>query len=322
MKILVFEWMVGGGAWWDGQTPQAEANLLQQGSAMFNALAEDIGAAGHQVFASVDTRCGEIIKHPIEHQLPVASREQLPKALFELAGLVDRVFVIAPESGRRLERVHRWLKTCQQKLVGPDPVFTQRFSSKTNFLRQLANNGVSVPQGRLLKCWNENGRIDPGPMPAVIKPDRGAGGEGVRLVKDWGHFDWAKLGKVAGATHWRMEEFIDGTPMSIAMIHSQDRLTLLPPLGQVLSREQVGPYLRSFHPVDDRAAEAAIDLGRQVAAALPTWNGYLGLDLVFQRTGQAVAIELNCRLTMSYVWLREICDENLAELLINKRSTG
>jgi hypothetical protein len=78
-------------------------------------------------------------------------------------------------------------------------------------------------------------------------------------------------------------------------------------------------YLGGELPLPPDLAARATDLARRAIAALPCWLGYLGIDLVLgPQAGGAgdVVIEVNPRLTTSYIGLRLAARTNLAEAML------
>lgn len=66
-------------------------------------------------------------------------------------------------------------------------------------------------------------------------------------------------------------------------------------------------------------AERASLLARRALAALPPARGFVGVDLVLGSDANGdddVVIEVNPRVTTSYVGLRQAIDQNLAEALL------
>ena len=70
-------------------------------------------------------------------------------------------------------------------------------------------------------------------------------------------------------------------------------------------------------PINDELVERAEQLAQRVAAVLPSGVGYVGLDMVLgDDPRQDVLIEVNPRLTTSYVGLSTLVNGNLAEGMI------
>ena len=112
---------------------------------------------------------------------------------------------------------------------------------------------------------------------------------------------------------------IEGEPASVSLIASGG----LVDLGlnrQNLLRGRTPAYLggETFwpHPRAEEAIVAARAAIAALAVALPGVRGYLGVDLVLGPSG-ATVIEVNPRLTTSYVGLRRSIRENLAALILD-----
>ena len=67
-------------------------------------------------------------------------------------------------------------------------------------------------------------------------------------------------------------------------------------------------------PLPDHLAVRAVELGRRAVTAVSGLCGYVGVDLVLR--GQDQVIEINPRLTTSYVGLRALAKTNLAEAML------
>ena len=91
---------------------------------------------------------------------------------------------------------------------------------------------------------------------------------------------------------------------------------LLPPCKQRISDDGRLRYLGGELPLSAGLAERATELAKRAVAALPPTIGYVGVDLVLGRDphgGEDVVIEVNPRLTTSYVGLRAAAQANLAK---------
>jgi predicted ATP-grasp superfamily ATP-dependent carboligase len=74
-------------------------------------------------------------------------------------------------------------------------------------------------------------------------------------------------------------------------------------------------------PIRPDLAARAVALGRRAIACVPGLSGYVGVDLVLGDAGD-YAIEINSRLTTSYVGLRALADFNLAEAMLRVARGG
>ncbi len=135
MRILLFEWLTGGGLWADHDTPDPLSSVQNQGIAMLTAFASDL-AQGHEVIVPVDQRLtvGEFAKSEV---IPIDSPESLERTLHEQARLVDAIMLIAPESDGCLEKCCFELSQFQAKLISPQLEFI-RLTADKNAMRGVA----------------------------------------------------------------------------------------------------------------------------------------------------------------------------------------
>ena len=111
-----------------------------------------------------------------------------------------------------------------------------------------------------------------------------------------------------------------GTPVSVAAICGPHGYTLLPPCSQRISDTGDFAYLGGACPIATPLAERANRLAERTLRAFRRPTGYVGVDMVLgeDHSGAGdVVIEVNPRLTTSYVGLRRIVRENLAGAMLS-----
>jgi hypothetical protein len=111
------------------------------------------------------------------------------------------------------------------------------------------------------------------------------------------------------------QSYIEGQPASIAFLVGVGQIVPLLPTYQRLSADGRFKYEGGELPVEPHHAEQAIELGRQAVACVPGLCGYVGVDLVLGE--RPAVIEINPRLTTSYVGLRAVARRNLAGLMLD-----
>ena len=121
-------------------------------------------------------------------------------------------------------------------------------------------------------------------------------------------------------TSIRLEEFCHGTPASVSFLCGPAKSIPLEPCLQKLSDDDSFAYLGGKLPLDPPLRERAITLASNAINAMPKTVGYVGVDLVL---GHAVdgsedfVIEINPRLTTSYLGLRRLCRNNPALAMLS-----
>ena len=278
---------------------------------MLNALALDFCAiAGTRVCVLQDVRYAA-------PQVPgcdvhvVGSARQEHATLASLAADADWTVLVAPEFSGFLESRAQAVIAAGGRLLGPGTGLIRLASNKHLTATHLARAGVPVAQGRLL----ETGDNLPHDFhyPAVLKPVDGAGSQGVRFIERPG----AHPG-VVPSPH-RLERFCPGLAASVAVLCGPCQRLPLAPCRQRLSDDGRFSYLGGSLPLDGRLAARARDLAARATSTLPDPLGYVGVDLVLGTDGSGaddVVIEINPRLTTSYVGLRESASGNLAAVML------
>ncbi len=251
--------------------------------------------------------------------------DRLPKreAFQQAAGQADATIIIAPEFDEILANLHRWAAAAGARVLGCSQKTVELAAHKQHATEHLARHGLPVPQGLFLTP----GRPLPRDFayPAILKPVDGAGSLDIRWIS--GPDDLTVL--PPHKTGWRLERFCPGIPASIAFLCGPNGAIALPACRQILAgvaADEASPFayrggqLPLPPPLDRRARQ----LGQRVVASLdgPAYagnTGWLGIDLVLGTDldgADDVVIEINPRLTTSYLGLRRLARENLAAALL------
>ena len=149
--------------------------------------------------------------------------------------------------------------------------------------------------------------------PAVLKPVCGAGSQHTLLVSsprdEPPSYPWSR----------RLEEFCPGIAASVSFLCGPGHRTALPACRQHLSTDGRFVYQGGALISEQELALRATRLAHHALDALPPALGYVGVDLVLGRAGDGSedkVIEVNPRLTTSYVGLRAATSQNLAAALV------
>lgn len=245
--------------------------------------------------------------------------------LGQQAARADLTLIIAPECHGILEQRARAVLAAQGQLLGPDPAWIALASDKTATLRRLSEFFVPVPRGMHgtlveLAAW-------PGPFPAVLKPNDGVGAGGVRRVRERAELLLA-LKELAeqypAPSIWRCEEFLPGQAASVAILAGSVKYDVLLPATQRVEFDAQGyaHYRGGAFTLTEQQQARARQLGAKVSRVLPRIHGYFGIDLILGEAAdgsQDAVLEINPRLTTSYLGLRAVCAESLADALLSYR---
>ncbi|MAT71508.1 MAG: hypothetical protein CMJ58_18530 [Planctomycetaceae bacterium] len=311
MHVFIYEWITGGGL--VEQAGRLPESLLAEGAAMTAAVAEDF-------LALDDCRVTRLADPRVSHQrlagetIVEVHGEQERRAEFAAAAAAaDYTLLIAPEFDHILARAFRAAREVSATILGGSADLIRVASCKQSTSERLLAAGVPTPEAVLLEADAERLPRDFA-YPGVLKPLDGAGSQHTYLVEgpldEPPPYPWPR----------RLERYVPGRAASVAAICGPGGYAMLPPCWQRQSVDGRFTYLGGA-TIDERPlAERARQLAGQALAALPPATGFVGVDLVLGNApaGDAV-IEVNPRLTTSYVGLREVVAENLAAAMIAAR---
>jgi predicted ATP-grasp superfamily ATP-dependent carboligase len=303
VRVHVYEFITGGGCI-DGDLPPS---LAREGDLMLRALLADLEAVpGIEVTFARDPR----LPSPSSKRARIAWRRhgEPPAAAFarELAD-ADAVWPIAPETGGELERLARAVVAHDRLLLTPRPAAIAVAASKRRTVARLLAHGVAA-----VPTYTPGERLPGAPRRWVIKPDDGAGAVDTLLFDDARQAAQALARRGAG---YVAQPWIEGDSLSLSVVCDGPGTQLLSVNRQHLrvrdgALELAGLTVNALAARPDLAAFA-----RRVAAAIPGLFGYFGIDLNMTAAGP-VAIEVNPRLTTSYVGLAAALGINLAQRVV------
>jgi tyramine---L-glutamate ligase len=158
--------------------------------------------------------------------------------------------------------------------------------------------------------------------PAVCKPRFGAGSQATFLVHDWEEL--ASCRARAEQEGWNgellVQPYVPGLACSVAFLMGPEGNVALAPCRQHLSNDDRFHYMGGALPLPPDLAARAVVLGKRAVESLSGLRGYVGVDLVLGESSNGandVVIELNPRLTTSYVGLRTLAEANLAQAMVH-----
>ncbi len=304
MRLFLFEYTCATDA-------GASSSLRTEGWAMLAAVLED--------FARVPgVRATTLLHESFPHEpagvaVHRVRTEEEPAAFRELAAAADYTLVIAPEFDGLLEERCRWVEAAGGRLLGPSVQAVTLTADKLRLAEHLRACRVPTPVCVPL----------PGPapfgFPAVAKPRHGAGSQATFLVHDPDELIRCMARARAEGWHGEMllQPFVHGVAASVAFLVGPRQCLGLPSAAQELSGDGRFRYRGGRVPLPGPLRERAARLARQAVETVPGLRGWVGVDLVLGEGSDGDgAMEINPRLTTSYVGLRALTPDNLADAML------
>jgi tyramine---L-glutamate ligase len=217
----------------------------------------------------------------------------------------DAALIIAPETDGILESLVKRVEAAGVPLLGPSSVAVHLTADKLTLFRHWRAAGVPTPE---TVPQSERPSFSP---PYVLKPRYGCGSEGVRVRSEL---------REAGSGDALIQPFLPGTAASVAFLIGPAGAFPLLPCLQFVAPESNFRYEGGEVPISPALAARAVALGRRAVACVPGLHGYVGVDLVLGLDPHGhsdAAIEINPRLTTSYVGLRAVAAGNLGRATLD-----
>ncbi len=302
MRVFVYEHLSGG-------PDSAPGELLAAGREMRDAVVHDL--------LRVDDCAVTVAAGPHAGAVPAGAIARRPSPgqgatafVAEQARLHDRVWVIAPETDGVLAQLRDVVDA--RRWLGCDAAAIALASSKRATVARAAEFGLTTPLAFA---------TSPATRRWVVKPDGGAGAVATRIHNTHaaGRDDLATRRQRGEAAV--LEAWVAGEPLSLSLLCDSGRVELLSVNRQQLEFDALGAV--SFAgvqidalPRDDARAGILRAWAQVLTRAVPGLGGYVGIDLVWHPQRGPVLIEINPRVTMSYIGLSEALGRNLAAAVL------
>lgn len=304
-KIFVCEFITAGGL----NHADLPVSLVHEGELMRDALLHDLSQLPYHISTTVDARlsrpqhCHDCIEIDVGDDAWHIWEQQISQ--------VDAVWLIAPETNDLLKELTE-LAVLQDKLIlGCGLKGVKVCSNKMTTFLALTQAKIPAINTYLFENWPKiNGQW-------VVKPNDGAGCsdtfyfEQARLLMDWMTQNNKRDSHV-------IQPYQEGVAASISCVMHQGHVQVLSCNKQLINIENkvfkyagsqingMQDYWDAFELLAQKIAKTDIDL-----------KGYIGIDVIVKSDDSIVVVEINPRLTTSYVGMAQATGENPAELIIN-----
>jgi len=286
VKLLIYEHLCAGGL---GERPAP--SLLREGCAMLRAVAEDFAAIeGVEAITPV--------ANWFDQPLPSGAKRISAAANFRdvLRG-IDAVLAIAPEFDGNLERLCVDAQRAGVRWLGCSADAIRLTADKLALGRWWQQRGVPTP--RIVERAAQ-GRY-------VRKPRYGAGSQDMQLLDVMSHLN--------GGEAFLLQEYAPGMAASVSFLCGPSVRTPLQATQQLLSDDGSFRYLGGRLPLPEPMASRATALALRAIDGIEGLGGWVGVDLILgENEAEDRAIEINPRLTTSYVGIRRVARCNLANV--------
>lgn len=317
LKLFVCEFITGGGLCAEA----LPASLVKEGTLMRDALLADlIELDGYEIVTTHDARLAA--SPSVKSSLQVDSNFE--DSFKSMLTQVDLVWLIAPESNGTLLKLSEMCyeadviflgcefdstligtsKSLAYEALQEAKIFTIPTIAGEDFVLDTAFTEAKSIQTLSHSLW-------------VAKPEDGAGCEGIKTFDDLPKL-MAWLKKDDRYLNYIVQPYQQGIAASFSMICRAGNGWLLS-----CNKQNISPNADTFNlsRITVNAMQAYWQrfetLARKVAKMLPDAAGYIGVDVIVDVENDKIyVVEINPRLTTSYVGLREAIGHNPAKIIL------
>ena len=301
-------------------------SLLREGRAMHAAVVADLLAIPEcHVATTLDERLRASSTLPHSPFLEVefvhnATHEQT--AFDRLCIETDVALVIAPETGGELNRRVQRVVELGRATLNCESHAIDLCGDKLRLAGHLLNRGLATIRTQAGRA-NEN-PWDIFPGDCIVKPRDGAGSWLTFLIPDRDTISWERVCREMKAAEVFegaiIQPYTAGMSLSVGCLCDfVGNVEVFPIARQILN----GPnfeYRGGSLPValEHRAVAAIHELVRSACNSIHGLRGYVGIDLLLPDASSIspLIVEINPRLTTSYVGYRKLCRNNIAERML------
>lgn len=304
MRLLIVEYITGGGF----LNQQLPASLAAEGGLMLQALLDELRVLPDlQLQLLLDPRCRGFALpahcQPIWLDPQHAFESQLSDGLQGC----DAIWPIAPESDDILASIAEIAQGHGKRLLLSSPEAIRLCGDKYATFRRLRQYEIPTVATHLL----HRNPVEIA-FPAVLKPRDGVGCEGSIIVADAQAYRLA-LRNIAHFEHYLWQPLVDGDALSLSCLFRNGKASLISCNRQLVERRQNGFQLQGCEVnIDGCDRDGYQALANRIGAAIPGLWGYIGIDLIDHPGHGPQVLEINPRLTTSYVGLQAATGINVA----------
>jgi tyramine---L-glutamate ligase len=303
LKLFICEFITGGGLYREPLPP----SLLKEGTMMRDAVLHDFSALENmQILMSYDARLAK--PSGVMEAIAIAEQDDVWATWASCMAEADAVLLIAPETGGYLAQLSAIAERLNKMVLGCHAQAVQIASDKYQTYQHLKRHNIQTPSTYLYADWPQSQGA------WVAKPIDGAGCADAAVFENPHQLDaWMQTRKQSHI----IQPFVEGIPASFSMLCKAGKAYLLTCNRQKIrfndaELEYQGGVINELIEYRDAFQHVA----EKIAQVFSGLAGYVGVDLIVNGDDIYV-LEINPRLTTSYVAMHQACGVNPARMLLD-----
>lgn len=339
-KIFIFEFISGGG--FNKET--LPISLFCEGFAMLRACIEDFKSIDFEIETLLDDRISKLNEILVADTISIVKKnDDFIKIFKKILLNNDYAFIIAPEFQNILYNLTKLAEDNDKNLLSVGSNFIQQFTSKYQTYEFFQLMNLNTPKTYLIPSNNNglnikvlNNIFEKLRKPIILKPEDGVGAESIFLIDNVERLNafikQMNFNKESFIKRpFIIQEYVSGQDLSVSFIGRKLNLieNSYKPLPIFVNAQILkisGPsaqsqYFGGYTPIENVPTSHF----HQLISALSQYKieGYFGVDFI-NRTSETERndlsfIEINPRLTTSYLGIRNVMNKNLLEFVYNSK---
>lgn len=332
-NLFIFEYVSGGGF----NQIQIPSSLFCEGYGMLKSIILDFKKLNFKISTLLDHRIFFLSSYLKADNIKETRVKDNYIELFKAeVNKCDYCFIIAPEFSNILYELTKIVKDNNKRILSIDLGGIELGSSKFTCYEYFKAFSVNTPQSFIIPFKNDTLDIDfiiqkynQLNCPIIVKPDDGVGAESIFYFNSENqihNFFTSQNNLIDSNRNYILQEFIEGEDLSISLVAHKELLDrfdknhlILAINSQYINIKNIkakSEYFGGYTPVNNLNIEISNILEK---LDLTKFNGYFGIDFVRKADNSIFFIELNPRLTTSYIGVRKILSYNPAEVITNSK---
>lgn len=335
-RIFIFEFVSGGGF----NQVEIPSSLFCEGYGMLRSIIADFKAMDFEITTLLDDRIAFLSHYLEADSLQYIKADDNYICIFkESVKNCDYTFIVAPEFTNILYNLTKIVKEENKKLLSVGLEGIQLGSSKIKTYDYFRSNNVKTPKTYLIPLKNGLDvefiiqKFKKFNSPIVIKPLDGVGAESMFYFEEknqiYNFFKGSVGNNIDLNRKFILQEFIEGEDLSVSLVGSpicaeQPHVT---PLILSINYQDINinnsngdsEYFGGYTPVENYEQIKNLLSETFGKLDLSMFNSHFGVDFI-KNQDFLTFIEINPRLTTSYIGIRNILNANPVEFILNNYS--
>jgi len=331
-KLFVFEFVSGGGF----SQVEIPSSLFCEGYGMLKSIITDFKTFDFEISTILDYRISFLSNYlRADIVVFVDNKDNYIEQFKRTIKKCQMCFIIAPEFSNILYDLTKIAKDNGKKILSIGLEGVELGSSKFRTYEFFKKNKINTPQTYLIPFKDNSLDLDfilqkfnELKCPIIIKPDDGVGAEKIYYLENVNQiYDlfYEYNNKFDQERIYVLQEYIEGEDLSVSLIGKTNKenpiiLTVNSQNISIKNSKSDSEYFGGYTPVEnnEQIRENIAEILKRLDFS--NFNSFFGIDFIKKADNSIYLLEINPRLTTSYIGIRNIINYNLLELIINPKS--